>query len=164
MVRHVEQEGPDVIDMTMEDTDGELTLHQGEDGQAIAERIKASLTKVVWQCSWKNLADAVSHPSQATSHNQWMTPMTRTICLTPRAFCVGSRGVCTRHTGRTRARHGTSQERHAPSHRTRLTQLWWSWPTLAKPSLASFSVLVFWPNFLNPKSPNPRDPKTYIQT
>ena len=33
-----------------------------------------------------------------------------------------------------------------------------------KPTLTNFSVLVFWPNFRNPKSPNPNDPKTYIQT
>ena len=28
---------------------------------------------------------------------------------------------------------------------------WWASPTLAKPTLANFSVLVFWPNFANPK-------------
>ena len=32
-----------------------------------------------------------------------------------------------------------------------------SWPTLAKPTLANFSVSVFWTNFLNPKSPNPQN-------
>ena len=31
----------------------------------------------------------------------------------------------------------------------------------AKPILANFGVFVFWPNFLNPKSPNPEDPKTH---
>ena len=30
-----------------------------------------------------------------------------------------------------------------------------SWPTLAKPTLAN--VLVFWPNFLNPKKPKPQE-------
>ena len=30
----------------------------------------------------------------------------------------------------------------------------WSWPTLAKPTLANFSVSVFWPKFLN-KKPKP---------
>ena len=35
---HVEQEGPDQFDVTLEDTDGELSPHQGGDGQATAER------------------------------------------------------------------------------------------------------------------------------
>ena len=35
---HAEPEGPDQFDMTLEDTDGELSSPQGGDGQATAER------------------------------------------------------------------------------------------------------------------------------
>ena len=50
--------------------------------------------------------------------------------------------------GRTRIQRGRGQGVHER----------WSWPTLAKPILTNFCVLVFWPIFLNPKSPNPKDP------
>ena len=45
--------------------------------------------------------------------------------------------------------HGTA------THGVALRALDRLWPTLAKQTLANFSVSVFWPNFLNPISPNP---------